>query len=187
MSNFVASNGVVLDKRGFVIDKKPWFGEGEVHEARKEFYQQLRDKELGRWRDPEAPNFVVYPASAVGDNGENYHEHYCLVIDEEDGVSYLYGSDLSQCAGEPHKESARRYFAAHPEPKPWHDAKPGEVWEITYRSPRGSEISNRVMTCVDDGGNISFFNEYRLHTVNYTGIESARRIWPENEVERVKN
>lgn len=66
------------------------------------------------------------------------------------------------------------------EPKPWHSAKPGEVWRLTYRTPSAKEISNPVMTCVMDGPNVSFFNEWRLHTVHYSGIESAERIWPES-------
>lgn len=145
-------------------------------EALREFLQRERDHLLGRWRWPDDPRFVVYQVDTPIGTGR-----IVRVVDESTGEGeYLNEKSFdSQHFGIHFQPAVRAYFEAHPEPKPWHDAKPGEVWEITYRSPCGSEISNRVMTCVDDGGNISFFNDYRLHTIYYTGIKSARRIWPE--------
>ena len=65
------------------------------------------------------------------------------------------------------------FFDAHTEPKPWHDAKEGEVWELTF------------------GGNADahawFVNGYYFQsTKTLTNVDrrssritSARRIWPE--------
>lgn len=49
MTTFVASNGVELIWCGCVSDKQPGDGCKEVHEARKEFYQHLRDQEPKPW------------------------------------------------------------------------------------------------------------------------------------------
>lgn len=142
----------------------------EFVENLRRFFLHERDQELGRWRWHEHPDYVIYET----EDAWSLTKALRRLVNERDGSSSLHRrGDVELPA------PVAAYFEAHPEPKPWHDAKPGEVWELTYRSPSQRETSNRVMTCVDDGGNISFFNEYRLHTVNYTGIESARRIWPE--------
>lgn len=54
MTNYTASNGVILNEYGVAL-QNPYAKDS--HEARKEFYQHLRDQELGRWRDPENHSF----------------------------------------------------------------------------------------------------------------------------------
>lgn len=73
----------------------------------------------------------------------------------------------------------REFFAAHPEPKPWHDAKPGELWMLTVY---GAEHEFFIRS---DGGSKIF--AHRLDTsAEYpiTGdagvITAGRRIWPES-------
>lgn len=152
----------------------------EMISTLREFFLHERDQELGRWRWPENPDYVVYPVIDPAHEMAFGRDLSVMVFHEPTGVLKGYCRDEDQGGNSrEYPNAARAYFAAHPEPKPWHDAKPGEVWVLTYRSPSARETSNNVMTCVDDGGNISFFNDYRLHTVRYTGIESARRIWPE--------
>lgn len=177
---FTASNGVeVWLNRAGVVCAEVLKGDDRVWtEAVREFFLHERDQELGRWRDPQEPDWVAYAGAEGAEEG-------LIVARESTGESHRYfraDDDLEKQEHSwesPFARTARRFYRSHPVPKPWHDAEPGEVWELTYRSPSQREVANRVMTCVDDGGNISFFNQYRLHTVHYTGIESARRIWPE--------
>lgn len=173
---FVASNGVEISRcgRGIYDDKggrNISMSDSEVA-ALREFFRHERDTELGRWRWPDDPRYLVF---ALKDDDE------VRVLDENSGQSVT-ARRSNLTPGLTHSHfigAALAYFATHTDPKPWHDAKPGEVWEITYRDAIQNGTSNRIMTCVDDGGVTSFFNEYRLQTVQYTGIESARRIWPE--------
>ncbi|UOR02024.1 hypothetical protein MUN77_01450 [Leucobacter allii] len=186
--NFTASNGIqieydhnyygkgrarmaTLDSEGEnMLTGHDRMGTEEV-QALREFFQHERDEELGRWRSQEDPLFVAYRKGP-----------HARIVNEASGESEGYIRRNAGTFGpNPFSAVAEEYWDAHPESKPWHDAKPGEVWELTYHSPSHREATKRVMTCVDDGGNISFFNEVRLHTVQFTGIESARRIWPEDE------
>src|SRR5690606_1284379 len=87
-------------------------------DALREFFQHVRDEELGRWRWPKDPDYVVYPT-----------EDGFLVVRESVGLSEfrngLYVHDMEG-------EAARDYREAHPERKPWEDAMHGEAWVITY-------------------------------------------------------
>lgn len=145
-------------------------------QALAEYYQWRHDQKLERWRHNQ--HLVVYP----GGPDEPYRRgrgRSVMVLDERTSRTYQRFDGTCAEQSDEWDIAAHAYFTAHPVRKPWHDAKPGEVWELTYRAPSARETTDRVMTCVDDGGNLSFFNEYRLHTVQYTGIESGRRIWPE--------
>lgn len=96
-----------------------------------EFFQAKRDAELGRWRWPSNPDYVVYLAA----NGQ------AIVIDERSGLHvYRYRGEAAEmrrlraATGEDimlASKAAEAYFEAHPERKPWHDAKPGDVWLLT--------------------------------------------------------
>lgn len=143
-------------------------------DALRDFFQHELDEELGRWRWPENQDYVVYPVETI--RGQVVA---VSVLNEVYGETVQYPrANTVFYSGE--GKAARAYFDAHPEsepkPKPWHDAKPGEVWEVTHEDGRSLE-----MTCVMDGINLSFFNSSRLHTVHYTGIRDARRIWPEDK------
>ena len=120
VNSFVASNGVELDKRGYVISKKPWDGEGVIHEARKEFYQNLRDKELGQTREG---NMIVRPLS----------DDEVLVLDETTSRSAVWHRhENPEFNGAFGREEAKRYFAANPKPELWHSAVEGDLWEVDY-------------------------------------------------------
>jgi hypothetical protein len=90
-----------------------------------------RDTELGRWRSPTDPDFVVYRHGRDDIVDDPYYRE-CLVVDERDGSHHRFGSDISSCYGGEKKEIAREYFDAHPyvEPTPWSLAKDGEIWEL---------------------------------------------------------
>lgn len=134
--------------------------------ALREFFLHERDKELGRWRWPENRAFVVYPQP----------DGTVTVLDEVigDGLFVRYGratdEQTAECA------AARAYFDAHPEPRPWHDAKPGEVWAITYEGVEqawgvgfdGPPDMRFVFACGDS----------RI-SASDVEISAGRRIWPE--------
>ena len=136
--------------------------------ALRAFFQAERDEELGRWRDPENPDFVVYPHDDVT----------ITVLDEVDGKRFWWtrGDELDAHQERfPGFDTARAYFAAHPEPKPWHAAQPDEVWALTINNDR-----EEVFRCGENG-------LYSLKTGNPLGsllscshnkITSGRRIWP---------
>ena len=94
-----------------------------AHQARAE-----RDAVLGRWRSVENPDWIVYPNTAPLESDGNYRE--CHVIDERTGNRYHYGSALTERYMGEGKEVAREFFESHPEPKPWEQAEPGEVWSL---------------------------------------------------------
>lgn len=124
MTEFKASNGVEI--RPFDDLRRGAGYSYEEVEALREFFQAERDAELGRWRWPEHPDYVVYPNK----------NHSVSVIDESTGVR-----EESLTRDETNHDipavrnvffrAAKAYFDAHPERKPWHDAEPGDVWELT--------------------------------------------------------
>ena len=137
--------------------------------ALREFFQAERDETLGRWRDPENPDWVVYPDEIPT---------VVWAVDEKTGA----GEAWSRVSVETltvfikSADVARRYFAAHPEPKPWDAAQPGEVWALTINNDR-----EEVFRCGETG-------LYQLKTGNPLGrllscshnkVTAGRRIWPE--------
>ena len=91
--------------------------EEEMDELRAHL-QAERDEQLGRWRDPENPNIVVYPRPDDDDE-----DGRCVsLVDESSGEYWLSWERIAIY------DSSARYFAAHPtpkpEPKPWEDAEP---------------------------------------------------------------
>ena len=135
--------------------------------------QAERDAALGRWRSVEHPDWVVYPNTAILATEPSYRE--CHVIDERTGDRYHYGSRLSQLYLGEGKEAAREYFAAHPvpEPKPWEQAQPGEVWALTgaggLEQPWRRTEDERWAACV---AKLILYSQPE-------GIIAGRRIWPE--------
>lgn len=81
-----------------------------------------RDEDLGRWRYND--HIVVY---------KNPHGE-ARVVREDNGSVSEHSRRSASVARPAIPETilaARAYFAAHPEPKPWHAAKEGEVWMLT--------------------------------------------------------
>lgn len=184
MSEFTASTGtrVMATEGVYSLRVMPTDGSlilissgGEL--ALREFFQHERDQELGRWRWPENPDYVVYQAPDCAD-------YDLRIMCESSGDSMVYSrlEDDGNKRNHPWESSwaraARAYFAAHPEPKPWHSAKLGEVWEVQTRTKthgcavvrgRGEEFRDLIM-----------FRSDEIHiAVKDTRIESARLVWPE--------
>lgn len=130
-----------------------------------EFFQAKRDAELGRWRWPENPDYVVYRDTS-GD---------AIVFREQTpvgGILYRRGDDVVDLES----EAARAYFEAHPGRKPWQAAKPGEVWILSTAD--GENAAYSVMT-VREAGTVFESHEGR-YSLDDADIEDARRIWPED-------
>ena len=67
-------------------------------EVLRAFFQAERDDALGRWRDPENPNVVVYPIPAMNDQGDGYGRAV-WVLDEAEMVSRTVLDDRHITAG----------------------------------------------------------------------------------------
>lgn len=173
---FTASDGIEIhtNVEGLLVDNLKGLRihviEPSATNALREYFRVERDEELGRWRDPEKPNMVVYPRG-----GGNT----VLVFDETTGFSYLViGRDYSPSPladGSLYAPSAERYFAAHPEPEPnpWEEAETGEVWLLTrwgtegpFLVTGGEFISTDLAVAVD---------------LDDDSITAGHRIWPERE------
>ena len=141
---------------------------GDVDQELADFYQARRDEELGRWRDPENPNMVCYPVACGLDA--------VWVVYEGDGSRY-HATRTGPRNLLPHyaSEAAGRYFQAHPEPepRPWEEAKAGEVWILTRY---GAEEPFLVT-----GGEFTSTDLAVIVDLDDDSITAGRRIWPEGE------
>jgi hypothetical protein len=169
MSDFLASNGIQVLVAGprLQIGAATLLSPLEVIAAR-EFFRAEEDKRLGRWRYPEDPDFIVYPN--IVRNGEAA----ITVIYEPGGGCTEWTRDVAaDGAGSPPRDAALAYFAAHPEQRPWDDAKPGEVWAFTLDCLDGeyaASLHAKGEWTWADGGPVN---------VAAGTLVGARRIWPE--------
>lgn len=168
MENFTASNGVAVqreDQGTLVNSSRHGLMRLAVDEALalREFFLHERDQELGRWRWPENPDYVVYRDDRPGG---------FRVMHEPTGDTWTYFWDAikddPQFVGP--WDAARAYFAAHPEPKQWHDAKHGEVWVIEYEGKEEAVVSTSRFFTWPHGS-----QQYH----DDPDITAGRRIWPE--------
>lgn len=195
MNTFTASNEIVVksyeDNR---IEIKCSGFAASTHdlsvseaEALREFFRAEEDERLGRWRWPENPDYVVY-APRPGFRPVNSTEPCDLFIINEEwgaGLAYL-DAEYSSYDEEdrPFAAAGRAYFDAHPEPKPWHDAKPGEVWLL--RIPTGPTFDHAPAVVSSSANGNAIFT---AATYDAAGTEElaltasqityATRIYPE--------
>lgn len=133
-------------------------------EALRQFFRHEEDERLGRWRWPENPDYVVYP-----DGRDSV-----LVLDEVDAdFQRLSRADAAGTGPSGiYREAARAHFAAHPEPKPWYAAKPGEVWELHWLA-RGREA-----WFVNSAGSFIHTGTGAHRRLTDPSIRGGGRIWP---------
>lgn len=189
MTEFTASNGAQIiltnsGQTGYVLTENEervssaYLGFEEMV-AWREFEQHRRDEELGRWRWPENPDYVVYPVIQSAHEMAFGQNLSVMVFHEPTGVLKGYcreedqGGDLTR----EYPGAARAYFKAHPERKPWEDAKAGEVWVIEVE---GTE-SYAVHVVAEFFGAVSFQTptgrKVNMTNSTFTGF---RKIWPED-------
>ena len=112
MKVFTATNGILFTiTEDGVLRWEGGYDPRRVTDALREYFQRERDTQLGRWRDPKNPNMVCYPVACDLDA--------VWVMYEDDGSRY-HATRTGPRNLLPHyvSETAGRYFAAHPEPKP---------------------------------------------------------------------
>lgn len=172
---FTASNGMEFWTNGGEVRWQSGHPVNKVSKGLREFFQHERDQELGRWRWPENPDYVLYPIEG---------SESVRVLDERNARESLIRRGVLQTDfGGKHWGAARAYFDAHPEAKPWHDAKPGEVWVLTTKGvdDRWNPTSFSVRE-VDN--QIRFYANEPDYSVEYLGVSATaitagRCIWPE--------
>jgi hypothetical protein len=178
MEKFTASNGVeiTVDEDGDytftggerAADRWVVRPGGANETALREFFQAERDAELGRWRWSEHPEYVVYRVPEHDDDdGRSVR-----IMRETDGFCCSAWERLGDGDIE-FFHAARAYFDAHPVPRPWENAKPGEVWVLTGAG--GVEQPWRR----DNGFWLSCTTGARKYDAERA--TSGRRIWPEDE------
>ena len=140
---------VSLDDVGRVQLRRAGGDEGvytlETTEALRAFFQAERDDALGRWRDPENPNVVVYPYL----NQDDGYGRVVWVLDEAEMVSGTVLDDRHS------HSSASRYFAAHPQPEP----RPPFA---AYVDKNGSAV-----WVTDENGNLRCLSDQNLDPEKY--------------------
>ena len=168
MKVFTATNGILFTiTEDGVLRWEGGYDPRRVTDALREYFQRERDTQLGRWRDPENPNIVVYPIPDMNDQGDGYGRAV-WVLDEAEMVSRTVLDDRHS------HSSASHYFAAHPDEethKPWHEAKPGEIWEIGLLELGPSAC------LVTEGDFVEISKRFEV-AIGSSLIESGRRIWP---------
>lgn len=175
---FTASNGVeitISDERDHVTMtiedgvSALWCDPSDI-DALREFFQHEEDERLGRWRysDPiSQSDFLVYQRGDV--DGA-----VIRVVSERDGSQVSFAATPGVLALESgHRRAARAYFATHEPPKPWLDAKPGEVWLVEIES---SGPYPCIVTTDEDFDSGLF----RLPLAS-KDITAAERIYPRGE------
>ncbi len=164
---------VSLDDVGRVQLRRAGGDEGvytlETTEALRAFFQAERDTELDRWRDTENVDMVAYRSPEYDDD-----DGRCIrLLDETTGVAEHEWEQIDS------PDPARRYFDAHPEPKPWHAARPDcdEIWVLTIHGCEQpvyvTEFGGEPAFQVPGGETISLHRE---------SITAGRRIWPEPRI-----
>ena len=142
-------------------------------ETLRAFFQAERDEELGRWRDPGNPDMIAYRA----DSGDAAY-----VFDEREGGSRQYWTRRNAESRDPAYTgyyascyTAQRYFAAHPEPKPWDAAQPDEVWVLTDGD------REEVFRCGENGLYSLKTGDPLSRMFPILTITGGHRIWPEED------
>ena len=133
------------------------------------YFQQKRDRELGRWRDPKNPDMVCYQVddSTIVD---------VRVLDERTGESFFYSRyNVLNQKFRPSFETAVRYYTSHPIKHSWEGAKVGEYWLVTWSH------SSKPEPCivVSIYGDLFFKSITECRELSSRYIEHAQKLIPE--------
>ena len=166
MKVFTATNGILFTiTEDGVLRWEGGYDPRRVTDALREYFQRERDTQLGRWRDPKNPDMVAYRTPEDDDESGRC----ILLLDENTGDNHWEWEHTASPG------PARRYFDAHPEPKPrpWKEAKPGEVWVLTRWGTAEPSLVTDGEFITADLAVIVDLDDPR--------ITDGRRIWPEGE------
>lgn len=175
MNEYTASNDYMVRVRATGTELAVEGGFGILHvskertQALREFFRAEEDERLGRFRHGE---YVVYP------DGEDQlgNRHVVTVWEKNGRRDSIYEDNIPNTV---YGASARAYFDAHPEPKPWHNAKPGEVWVLTVDGAESafypSKSLDRAFTPVTPGTGRTAVS------MDSFEITAGRRIYPEDD------
>lgn len=169
MKVFTATNGILFTiTEDGALRWERGYDPRRVTDALREYFQRERDTQLGRWRDPKNPDLVCYPVA--------YDLDAVLVMYEGDMTRY-YATRSTWKDVTPYcvSEAAGRYFAAHPEPKPWEDAEEGDIWVLTGAG--GLEQAWQR----SDGAWCKAVEGYKVAKYDAVYAIAGRRIWPEED------
>lgn len=189
MSEFTASNGTKFEvfsdgmlatflPNGYDGYQKVRLTDGAV-EALREFFQAEQDERLGRWRWPENPGYVVYP---VGEGVVDVLREASVSRESRGpgrvaGITRHEAARWDAAASRHFYTAARAYFDAHPEPKPWSDAKPGELWMLTIDGEEQEAFAHQM----PHHQTVMFQTKHRsVFGVEGSAITAGRRVWPED-------
>lgn len=180
MSAFAATNGIEVTDLGGKWGRSTIQFEGKTQNvdlrrtvtfedddlfALRERDLAQRDEDLDRWRWPDNPDYVVYaPADFT---------HYVRVLEERAAILEVIHREHLDGRGSLMAQAARAYFEAHPEAKPWQDAKPGEVWVLTL--PDEGDADAEIVTVATTYGTFTA-GSLREWTLNDDRIISARQV-----------
>lgn len=178
---FEANNGVRFDEDGYWVGGAFTGNLADIHEARKEFYRDARDKELGLLRSKKHPDYVALFVDPLPVNGST-PKGRGLNIRHEGKTKYYTrweeGTDVSRSRDtDVYDEVAEELFAANPEPKPWLDAERGEVWDISI----SERTPTRVMTVNVSGTSYFVSGGFDVYALDYPRITSGKRLKIEGE------
>lgn len=148
------NGGVEVGKPGYLDYTTP-----AATFALEEFFQAKRDAELGRWRSPLHPHYVVY---LIGFDA--------VVVGEHVGLSQRFKRVLVS-------SESSKVPEAHPVRKPWQDASPGEVWVLTL--PDEGDHDAEIVTVATTYGTF-IADSLREWTLNDASIRSARPVSTED-------
>lgn len=177
MNEFEASNGERIARKGLasLVIERPGTDRmlhinADRTDALREFFRAERDEELGRWRSRSNPSIWV-----MADTDD---PNRILLVSEPLQTFAVYRrSPNGNVSGDNDGWGgaiAHDYFDAHPERKPWEDAKEGEVWIIT---------PSKAITLGEHVEYPAIFQagEFRDHGGSWRAedITAACRIWPE--------
>lgn len=184
MDTFTASNGITVYVRdGGTVQFQHGTREAsngllqiyphsEWWETLRQFFRAEEDERLGRWRWPDIEGHMTVTPK------EN-DARCVLVSDERTGiVASYYRDDMPLYSVFPQQAgAASAYFRAHPEPKPWHEAKNGEIWLLTVGPNTNAYVfEHDYFDRAGSGGTKG------LPRVS-AGVTAGRRIWPERSDE----
>lgn len=180
MNTFTASNGILIkdQEAGLTVVCS---GGREDHvltpsesNALREFFRAEEDERLGRWRWPEDPDYVVTTSDQFR-AGER--EGWAIFTHEPTGLSC--SAARSARGGlrvdQRFPEVADAFFAAHPEPKPWHKAEPGQVWLVNGKVRAVVERVREPHTFADP-----FYREMGIPVTDPSIVDARRITWEPN-------